>query len=111
MYKNIRFDLSARPIVVDPVPTFLEEVRAIMDQDKVYTDFLLRLVRDEIIEELVVCFYSWLYALYLRYLYIDFEGGAKKWGALFSRVLSALRQLLSVLRQWLVFWLEGIYFD
>jgi hypothetical protein len=99
-YKNIEFSFSAKPKVIDPVPTLLEELRAIRKEDKDYTDFLLRWTRDAVIEEMVVSFYSWLYGLY----YDGFVRPMRKLGDFFN-------YLLSIFRQWLVFWLENIYLD
>ncbi len=99
-YQNIDFNFSAKPTIANPIPTFLEEVRAIRKEDKEYTDFLLRWIRDTIIDDLIDKFYSWLHDLfYVNYLYL-----VKKCGDFF-------RLVLSIFKQWLIHWLEGICLD
>jgi hypothetical protein len=83
-YKNVEAGFSNKPKITDPIPTFLENFRAMRDGDKGYTDYLLLQARHGIEEELVNRFLN------------ELSCSIGKWVELF-------RYILSILRQWLVF--------
>lgn len=99
-YKSIEAAFSAKPKIANPIPTLLEDVRAIRERDKAYTDFLLRWITDTIVDDLISMFRNWLHDMF----YVDYSYWLKRCSDLFQYVLS-------IFKQWLVFWLEGIYFD